>query len=119
LLLSSTDLTLESAVSRVRALGGMAIPAHVDRTSYSLLENLGFVPQSLDCPALELFRLTSPADACARWPQLTAWPLIHNGDAHRLNEISPALGLTVAECSLAELALAFAGRGGRSYCLLP
>jgi hypothetical protein len=77
------------------------------------------VPQGLHSPALELFRLTSPADARARWPQLTNWPLIHGGDAHRLSEICPALRLALAECTLAELALAFAQQRDRSYSINP
>ncbi len=119
LLLTSTDLTLGATISRLTALGGLAIPAHVDRMSYSLLSNLGFVPQGLNSPALELFRQTSPDDARARWPQLTRWPLIHGGDAHRLSEICPALRLALAECTLAELALAFSQQRGRSFSVLP
>jgi hypothetical protein len=119
LLLTSTDLTLDDTISRLAALGGMAIPAHVDRMSYSLLANLGFVPQGLSSPALELFRQTSPDDARAKWPQLAQWPLIRGGDAHRLSEICPALRLALAECTLAELALAFSGRCGRSFSVVP
>jgi len=119
LLLTSTDLTLDDTISRLTALGGLAIPAHVDRMSYSLLANLGFVPDGLNSPALELFRQSSPDDARARWPQLATWPLIRGGDAHRLSEICPALRLEVAECTLAELALAFAHREGRSFTIVP
>jgi hypothetical protein len=119
LLLTSTDLTLGETVSRITGLGGMAIPAHVDRMSYSLLANLGFVPPGLNCPALELFRLTFPDEARARWPELAAWPLIRGGDAHRLSEIGPALRLIMAERTLAELSLAFAKQGGRSFSILP
>ena len=77
LLLTSSDLSLDDVVRRVRALGGLAIPAHIDRPSFSLLANLGFVPPSLDVPALELFRLTDPATAILRQPELAGWPLIH------------------------------------------
>ena len=63
LLQTATDLPLEEVLRRVKALGGLAIPAHVDRPSYSLLANLGFVPPGLDAPALEIFRLTDPAAA--------------------------------------------------------
>jgi hypothetical protein len=91
----------------------------VDRMSYSLMANLGLVPQGLTSPALELFRQTSPDEARARWPQLARWPLIRGGDAHRLGEICPALRLDLAEFTVAELALAFSGRFGRSFSVLP
>jgi len=117
LLQTATDLPLEEILRRVKALGGLAIPAHVDRPSYSLLANLGFVPAGLDAPALEIFRLTDPAAAIARWPDLAPYPLIRSGDAHRLNEITPALKLTLAAPMVAELALALAGSNGRSFSL--
>lgn len=117
LLLTSTDLALEDVLRRVKALGGLAIPAHVDRPSFSLLANLGFVPPGLAAPALEIFRLTDPAAAVVRWPDLVSYPLIRSGDAHRLDEISPALKLTLAAPTIAELALALAGMHGRDITL--
>ena len=117
LLLTSTDLPLEEVLRRVKALGGLPIPAHVDRPSFSLLANLGFVPAGLDAPALEIFRLTDPAAAVARWPDLAPYPLIRSGDAHRLNEITPALKLTIATPTVGELAVALAGSNGRSFAL--
>jgi len=119
LLLVSTDLALTEIVRRVRALGGLSIPAHVDRPSFSLLANLGFVPPDLDVPAIELFRLTEPRDAIARWPELAAWPLIRAGDAHRLAEITPAVCLKLADLTVAEIALALARRSGRDFSLPP
>jgi hypothetical protein len=117
LLQTATDLPLEEILRRVSALGGLAIPAHVDRPSYSLLANLGFVPPGLDAPAFEIFRLTDPAAAQARWPDLIPYPLIRSGDAHRLSEITPALRLTLTAPTIAELALALSGRDGRSFTL--
>jgi PHP family Zn ribbon phosphoesterase len=118
LLITSTDLTLNDVVQRVRQLGGLAIPAHVDRPMASLLVNLGFVPPGLDVPALELFRLTQPAEAIAKWPELAHWPLIRASDAHQLSAMTPALRLRINEPTLAELSLAFAHKEGRSFTLV-
>jgi 3',5'-nucleoside bisphosphate phosphatase len=93
LLLTSTDLTLEDVVRRVGVLGGLAIPAHIDRPSFSLLANLGFVPPHLDVPALEIFRRSEPADVIAQSPDVAAYPLIRNSDAHQLNEMVAHLRL--------------------------
>jgi PHP family Zn ribbon phosphoesterase len=117
LLSTSSDLSLEEVLRRVKALGGLPIPAHVDRPTFSLLANLGFVPAGLDAPALEIFRLTDPAVAKARWPDLAPYPLIRSGDAHRLSEITPALRLRMATPAIAELALALAGQDGRNFSL--
>jgi PHP family Zn ribbon phosphoesterase len=117
LLLTSTDLTLADVVRRVRSLGGLPIPAHVDRPAFSLLANLGFVPPGLEVPALELFRLTEPAEAIRRWPDLAGWPLIRDSDAHRLDELGPRLKFSVAAPTVAELGLALAGRAGRAFAI--
>ncbi len=117
MLATSTDLPLTDVVRRVNLLGGIVIPAHVDRPAFSLLANLGFVPPDLAVPALELFRLTDPARARATWPELAVFPLIRSGDAHRLSEITPALRLSLAEPTVAEIALALAQRAGRSFSI--
>lgn len=117
LLLASTDLALSEVVRRVKALGGVAIPAHVDRPSFSLLANLGFVPPDLDVPALELSRLADPVDVIARWPELAGWPLIRGSDAHRLSELSPTLRLNLDKVTVTELTLALTCQGGRHFSL--
>lgn len=119
LLLVSTDLTLNQVVKGVQGLGGLAVPAHVDRPSFSILANLGFVPADLQAPALELSRLTEPSEAVARWPGLAPWPLIRGSDAHRLSELVPSLCLRLGETTLAEMVLALAGRNGRGFAVLP
>jgi hypothetical protein len=54
LLSTSTSLTVEEVAAGVGALGGLCIPAHIDRPSYSILSNLGFVPEELPVVALEI-----------------------------------------------------------------
>jgi len=81
----------------------------VDRPSFSLLGNLGFVPAGLASPALEISRFTRDTDALREWPGLAGWPVFRSGDAHRLDEISGALRLRVSDRTVAELNLAFRG----------
>ena len=110
LLLASTNLALAEIVRRVRRLGGLAIPAHIDRPAFSLLANLGFVPAGLDVAALEIYRRTDPAVLLARLPELAAWPMIHDSDAHMLSEMSPRLRLDLDRPSVDGLARTLAGR---------
>lgn len=119
LLLASTELTLNQVIKKVQVLGGVAVPAHIDRPSFSILANLGFVPADLQVPALELSSLTEPSEAVARWPGLAHWPLIRGSDTHRLSELNPSLRLRLREATLAEMVLALAGRDGRRFALLP
>jgi hypothetical protein len=113
LLAQSADLTLEEIVDQVASLGGMAIPAHVDRPSYSLLANLGLVPPTLAVPALEVTHYFEPRKGFLEWPQLKEWCLIVNGDAHRLNEIQDRTLLKMSHPEIKEMILAFQGQEGR------
>lgn len=63
LLLNSCRLEFGDAVRLVQALGGLAIPAHVDRRAYGLYTNLGFLPVDVSVDAVEISRhTTAPCD---------------------------------------------------------
>ena len=114
LLITSANLSLHQAVEGVRALGGLAIPAHVDRTSFSLLANLGLVPTDVPFDALEISRHLSLAEAPLKFPQLKGYPLIQSGDVHRLDEFLGKNVFKVEAATIQELKLALAHEAGRS-----
>ncbi len=113
LLATSASIALEEAADRVHALGGVAIPAHVNRPSFSLLANLGFVPEGLDVDALEVTSRFEPEAGFRQWPQLKSWPLIVGGDAHRLNEMRRGTRFRIADPTVREIGLALKGEEGR------
>jgi len=117
LLIASVGLSIEEVVAEVCERGGLTIAAHVDRPSFSLLANLGFIPNGLALGALELSMRTSPSEALTRFPQVAGWPLVRSGDAHRLEEMQVGVVLTVAEPTVAEISLALAGAEGRGVVL--
>ncbi|MCL0078276.1 PHP domain-containing protein [Dehalococcoidia bacterium] len=113
LLVTSTDMSLEMVVAIVHDLGGLALPAHVDRPAFSLIANLGFVPTDLDVPAVEIFRSSQEAEVRQRFPQIMESALVCNGDAHRLNEMMARTMFKIAAPTVAELVLALRGEEGR------
>lgn len=113
LLAGSASMTLAEAVGGVHRLGGLAIAAHVDRPSFSVLASLGFVPEGLALDALEVTPRFVPAAGFKQWPELKAWPLVVSGDAHRLAEMQNRTVLRIAEPAVREIALALAGEAGR------
>lgn len=114
LLLTSTILTVERVFAAVAALGGLCIPAHVDRPSFSLLGNLGLIPPGIECRAIEISRRADPAAVRRRFPDVAALPYLIASDAHRLCEIQPGRTRLVASApTFAELALAMVGAAGR------
>lgn len=113
LLATSTSFSVDEAVQGVRAVGGLCIPAHVDRPAYSLIASLGFIPPNLEIPGVEISHLLGPKEARARFPQLARYGLIADSDAHRLSEMRRRTTLKLAHRAVAELALALAGVGDR------
>jgi hypothetical protein len=113
LLLTSTSSSVEEVVQRVRDLNGLCIPAHVDRPSYSVIANLGFIPPDLGIIGVEVSRLVAPTEARARFPELEQYSLIANSDAHRLQDMAARTTLKMAAATIGELSLALAGEEGR------
>lgn len=113
LLLTSTNLTLEEAEEKVEALGGLAIPAHVNRQAFGLIPTLGLVPADTHFPALEISRHITPHNAPLQFPQIDGYTLIQNGDVHRLNEFLGTTAFYMEDASIAEIRLALAGESGR------
>ena len=113
LLLTSTSLSLTEAIEAVTQLGGLAIPAHVDRKAFGLIANLGFVPTDVTIEAIEISRHLYPQEAAQRFPQIVGFPLIRSGDVHRLSEFLGANKLTMAAPTIAELRLALQGSMNR------
>ena len=115
LLLTSANMSLEDAVTTVTSLGGLAIPAHVNRSAFSLIANLGFVPTAVTFEALEISRHLTPDEARQKFPQLKNYPLIQNGDVHFLHEFLGATQFQLAAPTIAELRLALRSQNGRFF----
>lgn len=113
LLAQSADWSLEEVIEAVNGLGGVAIPAHVDRPSYSLLTQLGLVPKGLKTSALEVTTRFQRDRGFQQWPELRNWCLVMNGDAHRLKDIQNRTLFYLEQPDMEEMKLAFEGRGGR------
>lgn len=84
LLVSATMLDIYEVVALVKSLGGAAVPAHIDRSSYSVLSNLGFMPPDLEVSALEITEKARNSLA-GNYPDFR---IITNSDAHYLENIA-------------------------------
>ena len=118
LLAAATAYPAEEITTRVRALGGIVLAAHVDRPSFSLFANLGFVPAGLEIAGMELTRHADPSSVAQRHPQMRDYGLLISGDAHRLDEMTARTMLKVKAPVIDEVALALASQDGRRIELL-
>ncbi len=89
LLISPTTLALEDLFDLVKSAGGLFIPAHVDRHSYSVLTNLGFIPDDLDIQHIEISKSTTDVESYLNARKdLRKYNIFRNSDAHYLGDIS-------------------------------
>lgn len=115
LLIGGTTLSLEEAVEKIHELGGLAVPSHIDRESFSLVAQLGMIPEDLPVDALEVSALTDVEDVRHRIPGAGQFCLITSSDAHRLDEIGRVMTtFHVAEATLEEIQKALKRIDGRS-----
>lgn len=84
LLVTATDLTIFEVVNKAKELGGVAVPAHIDRSSYSVLSNLGFMPPELLVKTVEI---TAKNRSKMEEEYEKKYNIISNSDAHYLEDI--------------------------------
>ena len=86
LLLSGLEQSIEDVEQKVHSLNGLFIPAHVDRPMYGVYSQLGFIPDTLHCDALEVSSNAKPGffESTKIGEQ---YPIISNSDAHHLDMI--------------------------------
>jgi PHP family Zn ribbon phosphoesterase len=118
LLATASSLSVDQVVEQVNALGGICLPAHVDRPAFSIIASLGFIPPHLDIAGIELSSLTTLKKAVQLHAVLGRWGTIANGDAHRLSEMGARTRLLVAEPTVAEIRLALESVNGRKAEIL-
>ena len=117
LLIGATNLTVEDVVGAIHRNGGLAVAAHVDRESYSVIGQLGFIPATLRFDALEISSRISDAEASTRFEQHQHFAFIRNSDAHVLADIGKGVSeYFLEEPSFGEIAKALNNRDGRRLC---
>ena len=100
------------------ALGGLFIPAHVNRKANGLIQTLGFVPDDTPIEILEISMHISPEAAWTAYPQIQGYPLVQDGDAHFLEDIKGVNQVVLEAPTVAELRLAVLGVDTRTHTIL-
>lgn len=117
LLLASLAMKATDVIDCCNSLGGISIAAHIDRHSYSLLGQLGFLTKTMALAAAEI----SPAgieELTKHYlkPLVGGLPYLTSSDAHRMIDFlqGPKNILCLEEPTIAEIKKALRGEGGRS-----
>lgn len=114
LLIGATRMDVVQVVDSIHSLKGLAVAAHIDRDAFSILGQLGFIPDDLKLDALEISRRMTLKQGRMTYGHLKRFPFITSSDAHDLDDIgvSPT-AFRIGGPELAELGYAFKVTGGR------
>jgi len=106
LLIGAVNLCMERVVALIKSLGGLAIAAHIDRQSFGIIGQMGFIPAGLKLDALEVTAGCSSAKISEY--KKYGFPILKFSDAHFLQDIgnaSTVFSLNAPEFSEINLAL--------------
>lgn len=114
LLIGATTLSAARVVDLVHDLGGLAVASHVDKGTFSVFSQLGFIPPDLKLDALEISARTDWNRARARFSQCKDFALVRSSDAHALDQIGRVFTRArMASPEFDELRQALSGVNGR------
>lgn len=84
LLINAVNIDIYEASAETKKRGGLFIPAHIDKSSYSVTANLGFLPPDLYVDGLEI-----TAKGLEKYSEMySEYGIITDSDAHYLGNIS-------------------------------
>ena len=114
LLIGATQLSLREIAKKVHHLGGICISSHVDRPSYGLIGQLGFIPEDLHLDAVEVSYRVALDKALTEIAGIENYPCITSSDAHFLHDIGKVCTkFVLATPTLEEIQMALEGKNGR------
>jgi 3',5'-nucleoside bisphosphate phosphatase len=114
LLIGATEIPMSDLIKTIHSLGGLAVASHIDRESFSVISQLGFVDEDSGLDALEISRALGVEKARKRYPELSHHTFVASSDAHCLADIGSAVTMMrLAEATFEEVKLAIQHREGR------
>lgn len=106
--------SIDEVEREVHRLGGLFVPAHIERPMYGIINQLGFLPPELKYDALGIMWQSQPADIRTKFRLKDSAALIKASDAHSLTEIGAGYcQLEMNELTFEEIQLALLGQDGR------
>ncbi|MCX8117694.1 MAG: PHP domain-containing protein [Desulfobacterota bacterium] len=114
MLIGATLLSFEEIARFVKGLDGVTIASHIDRQAFSVIGQLGFIPEGAPLDGLEVSSRIPLEEARHRFRIYRQYPFVTFSDAHRLDEIGRGSTLfLLGERTSAEIRMALHAEGGR------
>ena len=101
LLINATDIDFDAVAGLMEQFHGIMIPAHLDKSTTSLLSNLGFIPPNSTFGIAEIKDLKNLHRLQEQHPYLKDCMILSDSDAHYLPDIhEPTYTMLVPELSV-------------------
>ncbi|MCQ2314279.1 MAG: PHP domain-containing protein [Bacteroidales bacterium] len=114
LLWSALDVDLDGLYDKVHEIGGLFVPAHVNKPASSLMSQLGFIPPDIKADALEISKHVKKDDFLKKFAYLKKFAFTRSSDAHFTHIIAEVhCALHLAEPTFAEFRKALKNEDGR------
>ena len=88
LLTVATTLSFQEASEIVPKFGGVCVPAHVDKSAYSVFSNLGYIPPECSFATLEISKKPTARQFANDKKLFHNYNILQNSDAHYLQDIA-------------------------------
>ncbi len=85
---AAADVDIGQAVNKVRSLGGICYPAHIDRDSGGIIAMLGDIPKEYGFNIAEIHDMKRAQEYKEKFPNLKDYTLFSSSDAHTLISIN-------------------------------
>ncbi len=109
LLITASGISCAKAVEAVGKFGGICYPAHIDRSSFSILSNLGSIDEYFGFKCAEIFDISKENELKEQHPYLSNLKIVSDSDAHYLENMRlPEQYFELEECT-AERVLEYLG----------
>jgi PHP family Zn ribbon phosphoesterase len=106
--------SIDQVEQEVHRLGGLFVPAHIERPMFGLFNQLGFLPWGLECDAMGIMRNSSEKDIREKFKINAEIPVLKSSDAHSLDSIgSGYTWFDVKNLTFGEIKKALKGIEGR------
>ncbi len=112
LLIGATTIPLEEVLQLIHRLDGLSIASHIDRESFSIIGQLGFIPDNLELDALEISPRITFEEAERRYAN--SYPITCSSDAHYPEDIGKGFtSFWLRDGTLTEIRKAIKNEDGR------
>ena len=113
-LINSVTWSLDETLAIVRELDGFCFPSHVDAVSYSIISQLGFIPEESRFSAVGLTAKVKINSLLEKYPYLNNFSMVRNSDAHYLKDIGSGFtNFYISEPTVSEIEKATKKLDGR------